>query len=237
MKNAPAHLPQRIGAIDALRGLAIVQMVVFHFCYDLSWFGYAAWDTRVDPFWTTWRTLIVAQFLFICGVSVALRHAYKQGWEGFWRRWLQIAAAALLVTAASYAAFPRGFIYFGVLHFVAVATVLLMLSARLGRWNALMGVLALMAGWWIQHPAFDPRWLNWIGFMPGKPITEDYVPLFPWIGVALLGLAAGTGWAGKGFAGAGRLPAPRWLAGLGRWSLTAYLVHQPILVGVLWLTR
>jgi uncharacterized membrane protein len=75
-----------------------------------------------------------------------------------------------------------------------------------------------------------------------KPRTEDYVPLFPWFGVVLIGVALGALWQRRGFAIAPALRTlneapPRWLAFLGVWSLTVYLAHQPLMMGALWLVR
>jgi uncharacterized membrane protein len=72
--------------------------------------------------------------------------------------------------------------------------------------------------------------------MTAKPITEDYVPLFPWAGMVLVGIAAGHALAARDFAWLaplGRLPAfVRWL---GRHSLAVYMVHQPLLLALLWI--
>ncbi len=107
-------------------------------------------------------------------------------------------------------------------------------------------MLAAAAGLSFASPAFDPRAVDWIGFAASKPPTEDYVPLFPWLGVVLAGCAAGGAWARRGWRlspaadAIGRaVPAPvrRLLATAGRWSLTIYLVHQPLLMGALALVR
>ena len=87
----------------------------------------------------------------------------------------------------------------------------------------------------VQHPFFDSRWTNWIGLVTRKPVTEDYVPLLPWLGVMAWGLAAGQ-WllARRRDWLTGTLPAvlaP--LATLGRWSLSFYMLHQPLLIGSL----
>ena len=42
-----------------------------------------------------------------------------------------------------------------------------------------------------QHPFFDSRLTNWVGLITRKPVTEDYAPLLPWLGVMMWGLAAG----------------------------------------------
>ena len=102
---------------------------------------------------------------------------------------------------------------------------------RTGLWLA--GLVALVLPRLVQHPIFDPGWLNWTGLVTKKPITEDYVPVLPWLGVMLWGLAAGQ-WllAHRRTWLAGALPTPgRGLALLGRWSLTIYMLHQPLLIG------
>ena len=85
--------------------------------------------------------------------------------------------------------------------------------------------------------------LNWLGFITRKPITEDYVPLLPWLGVMWWGVAAGT-WLSNHATErlSARLPAAlKSLALLGRWSLTYYMLHQPVMIGVLmavaWLAK
>lgn len=233
-------MDRRLTTLDALRGAAIVWMIAFHFCFDLAFLGFARFRMLLDPFWTTQRTLIVSSFLLVAGFSVVLREVFKPGGDGFWKRWGQIAAAALLVSAGSYAVFPASFIYFGVLHFMAAALLITRPLLRLRGhivWPAL-GVLAAHFLW--QSEGFNPRWLNWVGFVTVKPITEDYVPLVPWLGVMWLGCAAGWLWDGRrglvpsmgeGGGGLGRVRGG--LAILGRWPLTLYLVHQPVLLALL----
>ena len=103
----------RYDAIDALRGVAIVWMTAFHFCFDLNHFGWIRQQMLTDPFWTVQRTLIVSLFLFCAGFSqaVALSRCAPgvRFGAGFWRRWAQVAGAALLVSAGSWWMFPQSF--------------------------------------------------------------------------------------------------------------------------------
>jgi uncharacterized membrane protein len=133
----------RFDAIDALRGVAIVWMTVFHFCFDLNHFGWLREDFYRDPVWTWQRTAIVSLFLFCAGLGQAVAHQQAQGWQRFWRRWGQVAGCALLVTAGSYLMFPRSFIYFGVLHGIAVMLILVRLTAGWGHWLWWLGGLAI----------------------------------------------------------------------------------------------
>ena len=226
----------RIAGLDALRGLAIVAMIAYHLCFDLRYFGVTHWDFEHDLRWLTVRTLILSSFLLIAGISAVL--ARRQASPV--RHWLRhigiIAGAALLVSAGSWLMFPRSFIWFGVLHAIAVS--LLLARPLYGRpvLAALVGIAVIVAGSTYANAAFDNRTLGWIGFMTAKPVTEDYVPLFPWTGVLLLGVTAGHALVRTRFAALAplaRLPAPLQL--LGRHSLIVYLLHQPLLLGLLWL--
>lgn len=230
--------------LDALRAVAIVWMAVFHFCFDLNHFGHF-WPRQnfyTDPFWTVQRSCIVSLFMFCAGLSQAVAVQAGQSWPRFWRRWAQVAGCAVLVSLGSAWMFPRSWISFGVLHGLALMLIVTrLLATRLpgaGRGDlvlVLLGALALLLPRWWTDPLFDNRWLNWTGLVTRKPVTEDYVPLLPWLGVMLWGLAAGR-WALRVRPSlmAGALPSPlRPLAVLGRWSLSFYMVHQPVFIGAL----
>jgi len=230
--------------LDALRGLAVVWMTVFHFCFDLNMHGLIQQKMLADPVWTVQRAAIVSLFLFCAGMGQALALHAGQGWPRFWRRWAQVAACAALVTAGSYLMFPDTFIGFGVLHGLAAMLVVARLSAGLGSWLWPLGALAIglpfvaaqmLAGTGLEA-AFNAVPLRALGLVTVKPFTEDYVPLLPWLGVLWWGLAAGrlvverraswlTGPLGGGAAGRG-------LAWLGRHSLPWYMLHQPVLMGL-----
>jgi uncharacterized membrane protein len=250
----PTDLPDtiRLERIDALRGLAMVWMAIFHFCFDLNWFGVIKQNFYHDPVWTVQRTIILSLFLITAGMGQALAQARGQGWPRFWRRWFQIALAAVLVSIGSWFAFPGSWISFGVLHGIAVMlllsralmglrlvrefwilvllALLLIVSADIGSHYLARGVPQL--GAWL-----DSRWLYGIGWITKKPRTEDYVPLLPWWGVMLIGCALAHGllrsaWGVRVLSGG--VPYPlKWLSTLGRWSLLFYLLHQPILIGIL----
>ena len=235
--SGPGAAPRRFGRLDALRGAAMVWMAAFHFGFDLQQSGHWRQDFYADPFWTTQRSAIVGLFLLCAGIGQAIAAGRGQPWAAFWRRWAQIAACALAVSAASYVMFPRSFITFGVLHGIAAMLLLTRLAAaRLdGRWLWPLGLLAVALPQLFGHPFFDTRATDWVGLVTRKPVTEDYVPILPWLGVMLWGHAAGA-WALRCRAGwlQGRLPAALApLAALGRWPLTFYMLHQPLLIGAL----
>lgn len=212
-------------------------MAAFHFCYDLNYFRFIRQNFHTDPVWTLQRTCIVSLFLFCAGMGQAIALDQRQPWARFWRRWAQVAGCAVLVTLGSMWMFPKTFISFGVLHAIALLLIVMRLTAGAGRWLWPLGLLAIALPAVVHHAWFDTRWTNWVGLITHKPLTEDYVPLFPWLGVVWWGLAAGQwvlarrcGWL------TGALPhALNPLAVLGRWSLSFYMLHQPVLIGALML--
>lgn len=232
----------RLALVDVARGGALGAMAVYHLCWDLSFFGLANIPLLSSPFWLATRALILSAFLLLTGLSLVL--ATRQGLEPrrFLIRLALIAAGAAAISAASLWAFPDSPIFFGVLHHIAVASVLGLAFLRLpAAATAAAAVACLVVPAVIAHPLFDPPWLQWIGLTTVEPRSNDFVPLLPWFGVVLLGIALGQGLlrrAGRTLAVAGSWqpagPVPRGLAWAGRHSLIVYLLHQPLLLGALY---
>ena len=108
---------QRIHWVDSVRGLAIVLMVIFHFCYDLRYFGYVDWNVPNGASWWPFRYVILTLFIFTLGVSLSLAHSSVIRWRKYAVRLGQIVLAATGITLMSLLMFPNGWIYFGILHF------------------------------------------------------------------------------------------------------------------------
>lgn len=234
-------------------------MTAYHFCFDLNHFGYLRQSFLTDPFWTLQRTAIVSLFLLCVGMGQASAQLQAHDSSRFRRRWMQIAGCALLVSAASWLMFPASFIHFGVLHAIAIMLPVLRLLGPWGRRHprglAMLAIALLLLP--LAAPGqlarsdvqdiFNSRALNWLGWISRKPFTEDYVPLLPWAGVMIGGMLVGqlvlrspSGRLKDGL----NAPLPvaaRPLVWLGRHSLGWYMLHQPVLIGLLaaagWLTR
>ncbi|MBI4275714.1 MAG: DUF1624 domain-containing protein [Rhizobiales bacterium] len=241
MDNRAQTPSRRIALIDALRGAALAAMAIYHFAWDLGFFALADLGVDENPLWTMFARVTAASFLVLVGVSLVLAHGERiKGWA-FARRLTMVVAAALAITLASAITDPEGLIVFGILHSIAVSSVLGLVFLRMPIW-IVIGVAAtcIAAPHFLTSPAFDaPGWL-WLGLAREPQPSNDYVPLLPWFAAVLAGIAvarllreraATAAWARwQPNAAAARL-----LAFTGRHSLIVYLAHQPLLMGVLWL--
>ena len=231
----------RLRWLDIARGVALIAMASYHFMWDLSMFGYLEPGYAATGWPKIYARSIASSFLFLAGFSLVLAHGRGIRWRSFWKRWLVIAGAAALVTVASYFAIPQGLIHFGILHAIAAVSLIGLLFLRVPvALTILIAVAALVAPFYLAADAFNQPWLWWIGLSTEPRQSFDYVPLLPWLAPALAGIAVA------------RLPfvqgllrqntsvhnPPGWaqttLSFLGRHSLVFYLVHQPVLLSILY---
>jgi uncharacterized membrane protein len=232
--------PGRIAAIDIARGVALLAMASYHFTWDLEFFGYIPAGTTGVGAWKLYARCIASSFLFLVGVSLFLAHGSGIRWRPMLWRLAMVAGAAAAISAVTYFAVPQGFIFFGILHQIALASVLGLAFLRMPSPVTLaMAALVIAAPHFLRSPIFDHPALWWLGLAPVNPRSNDYVPVFPWFGAVLIGIAvakAATGWGW--LARLARISEGGWgrpLVFLGRHSLAFYLIHQPILIGLVWL--
>ena len=149
---------------------------------------------------------------------------------------------ALGITLVTYIVIGGRFIVFGILHLISISILLAYPLLRLGRMNILLGLAAILLGLYIQELDVDFFWLIWLGLAPRSFTSLDYVPLLPWFGVVLMGMAGGA----LLYKDLGRrFPLPdisawppvRGLIFLGRNSLAIYILHQPLLLGLIYLAE
>ena len=239
----PASGPARgrILAVDIARSVALAGMVLFHTVTDLELFGHLPPGTSTSGGWAVFARVVAGSFLFLVGVSLVLAHRDAIRWPAVAGRAARIAAAAALITLVTWAAMPDRFVFFGILHSIALASLLGLAFLRLP-WPAVLaaGLAVAALPRVARSPLFDPPWLVWTGLAERVPVSMDFVPVFPWFGATLAGIAA-AGLAGRAGlwdrlrrdpAGQGALL--RRLALPGRHSLAIYLLHQPVLIGLIW---
>ncbi|MDQ3261593.1 MAG: DUF1624 domain-containing protein [Pseudomonadota bacterium] len=231
---------RRYMLVDMARGVAIALMFIYHFIFDLDYFGVVAFDFNNDIRWLSFRALIVSLFSGLVGVSLVLGPGRKLDCKRYGKRLLAVGACAVLASVGSYFIFPQTFIFFGILHFVFAASVLGLAFLRFTWLNLILGATLIVFGTSLKLPFFDQPPLQWIGMMTHKPHTEDYVPLLPWFGVVLVGMflarrAQLYSWLEKNSKMEFHNPVAKLLAFGGRHSLIIYMLHQPIFIGLLYI--
>ncbi|MEE1657713.1 heparan-alpha-glucosaminide N-acetyltransferase [Microvirga sp. CF3062] len=231
---------QRWDAIDVARGLAILAMIVYHFSWDLSFLKLIETNILEIPAWRWFARGIAGSFLMLSGLGLVLAHAKSFDGRSFLKRLIKVGGAALAVTFATYFAFPDSYIFFGILHCIAVSSVLALPFLRMHPAVTLtIAALCLMAPHVLTAPVLDAPWLDWLGLGSADPVTNDYVPIFPWLAPVLIGVAAGRALLARqetmrlaGWRSRNRLSGL--LIWAGRKSLPIYLTHQVILLGILY---
>ncbi|KAA0970511.1 DUF1624 domain-containing protein [Aureimonas fodinaquatilis] len=227
----------RIEVLDLTRGVALVAMAIYHFTWDLEFFGYVASGTANSGAWRLFARGIASSFLLIVGMSLVLANMRGLHWPGFLKRLAQIVAAALTITVVTYIIMPNSFVFFGILHQIAIASLIGLFFLRLPFGITLIsGLVVIALPNLFSTDLMNPRYLAWIGFAAREPFSNDIVPVFPWTGIVLLGIAAGQ-WLGKtggwlrlkalnpAILSTGAFSPLRWI---GRHSLAFYLLHQPV---------
>lgn len=231
---------QRWDAIDVARGLAIMAMIVYHFSWDLSFLRLIETDILQVPAWRWFARGIAGSFLLLVGIGLALAHTQGFRRLPFLKRLAKVGGAALAVSLGTFFAFPDSYIFFGILHCIAASSVLALPFLRMPPAVAAIAALfCLVAPSLFTSPALDAPYLDWLGLGASVPVTNDYVPIFPWFGLVLIGIALGR----MLLSHAETLSLARWrardafsrtLVWAGRKSLPIYLIHQVVLLGILY---
>ena len=218
---------QRVIWIDFIRGVAIFLMVIFHFIFDLNYFGFIDIEIK-KGFFKYFRLLIVVLFLSIVGVSLYLSYHKGIDFYKFRKRLLLLFVSSVAISVATYFIFSKSWIYFGVIHFILVATIFGVFFVKIPKVSLFVGVLILVL---YYYDFLNLRFLYLFlkPYLHLPTYTEDIVRFFPWFGVVLIGI----------FLGYTKVLHFKYKCNKicqvvslwGRHSLMIYLTHQIILFG------
>ena len=230
-----ANSKPRIWELDALRGVCILCVIVVHFLFDLSFFG--GLDLTLPAWYVFLQEYGGAIFVVLSGVCVTLGSKSV-------RRGLIVFACGMLITAVTYGMYRLGMsgadvvVKFGVLHLLGVCMLVYPAFKKLPPAAlALLGLAIAITGYAIRGVVVPQRWLFPLGLTYEGFTSSDYFPLFPQLGYFLIGAAIGkTAYREKKTLLPGafqKTGIARFFCWCGRQSLFIYLLHQPIVYGLL----
>ncbi len=227
---------KRFWEVDAARGIAIILMVLFHIAFDLNYFTRYKLDFGW-LFWFLFPRLIASIFIIVSGIALTLSYnRTRTPVKKFAMRGLKIFSLGLLITATTFLLFPQETIWFGILHFMGITSILSLPFIKMRKENLAIGLLITLVGTYLTAMRFGLSWMSWL--IPSSFVAFDYFPIVPWFGVMLMGIAMGNSLYPKARRGFGIRQANKLegaLALLGRNSLTIYFLHQPLIILILFL--
>lgn len=229
----------RLWPIDFVRGLAVVGMVFYHFMWDMMFFGLYPHNVT-DGGWRVFARVVATTFVVLVGVSMVLTAQRKAGAQRD-RQWVErgvkVLGWGLVISLVTRLALGEAFILYGILHLVGTTFLLAPLLWRLRRLAPPLGVAFIALGACLDARAGQldelVPWFIPFGVRPALYPAVDYFPLFPWLGVVLLGMACGPWLIPPAARLARRQPAPALatpIAFIGRHSLLIYILHQPVIL-------
>lgn len=221
----------RIREIDFLRGIAIILMVLFHLIVDLKdFYNYPL--EYLSGFWYVEGKISALLFILLCGVSSTLsKNSIRHGTTVF--LW------AMLLTLVTYFFNKDCFIWFGILHFLGISLLSVpLIKALPNGWLVFISSSSIIVGTLFSQRYMDNPYLFPLGLTTNTFLSLDYYPIFPWYGVFLLGIILGKILYDNKKRPSSRQASPlpiRLITTLGKHSLVIYLVHQPLLLVLLYL--
>ncbi len=213
----------RYWEIDFLRGIGIILMLVSNFVTDLQIFL----NYPYSSFWHVFALFTASIFVFTSGASFYVSYTRKRSFKRILRRFVRLTFLGLVITLVTFVLFKEGTIYFGVLHFLALAWIIA-IPFYYTRFTYLFALLIVLL-----YPIVDSIHTNNllllpIGITPQNFYTFDYFPVFPWFGIFLVGFEFGK-------AVMKRNPTEKndLVCWLGKNSLKVYILHQPVFVSLI----
>ncbi len=250
--GSSAPQSERYWEIDAIRGLALLGMLFYHFLACLVVFHIMVEDAAFLSYYNTYM-LGSGIFVLLAGIAMILRHERMKGkttkeyYGALVIKALFLLALGFCITIASWIGVSvflgsESFIKFGFLNMLGVSMLLAIPLLRYGKWNIILGMVIIAIGVLIFPYINDPSWFYPLGIHADDFMmyTQDYFPLFPWFGVLLLGVGLGNVFYPRGRRGftirePGKIGEAIAKIGNGAVTLFIYLVHIPVIFVILWI--
>jgi uncharacterized membrane protein len=219
-------LHPRVLWLDNFRSLSVYMMILFHFTYDLTIFHLIELDMN-QGFWFYFPRFIAGSFLFCVGASLEQSSLNDLNFKKMLPRLFKIGIGATLVSLLTWIFYKNYWIYFGTLHCIFFASLFGYFLIRKPLLQLIL-FLVITVLQWVFH--YD---VKWVSSLINRP-SMDFIPIYPWMNWVLLGMLAGP-LINKYYPTIGTMS--RWWILPGQYSFSIYLIHQPLIIGILSLVK
>lgn len=222
---------KRYPEIDALRGIALLMMLVLHAIWCLDYL-----DFNVNMTIYFIQPIVPALFLIVAGISLHLsccrNNDYTKWLKSSIRKSIVLITLGLMITIVSVIFFPNMPVIIGILTCIGLCSLMGIVLVRLNV-DVLIVITTflIMLGFAISNISIGNNYLSYIiGFKTSIP-SIDYFPILPWLWCLSFGIIIGRSWYPNGIRDF-KIMFPEKLTSLcwmGKHSLVIYLIHQPII--------
>lgn len=231
---------RRIWHIDFLRALAIMLMIIYHLVFDLGYFTGLEIDYS-SGFWYWEGKAAALLFIFLAGLSSGFsRNNVKRG--------LKVLGFGLVITLVTYLIFQEQYVRYGILHLLGTGMLLFPVLQRLPNiWLVISALTIALAAIPMQDILVGTRLFLPLGLMYQGFETVDYYPLIPYFAVFLLGIVAYKKYYSNVSSNEARNLScnecnnvsrlRKYITMISKHSLVIYLLHQPIMLGIIFLIK
>ena len=241
------NVTERFWELDLLRGVAILMMILFHLMFDLAYFNAVDLNVR-SGFWLYFARATATLFLLLVGISLTLSFSralattpqQEKLYLKYLKRGSKIFVWGLIITVTTWFLLRDDVVVWGVLHLIGISIILAYPLLKFRSWNLVLGIVLIALGLLPKKVSVNFPWFLWLGLKPAHFHTIDYFPVLPWFGVVLIGVFLGNALYANYIRNfelrdRSQYPVIHMLSLMGRHSLLIYLVHQPVLVALVYL--
>ena len=228
----------RIFLLDIARGVCVLAMVAYHFCWDLGYFEFVDLRAITQGLGLFIAQLIGLSFITIAGISSRILTLSENFKKRFLKRFFKLILISAVISVATFMLDKNSFIFFGILHFLSVCSIISLVLTKIKHSFHFLLIFFVAAIISTSGITFNlPFVLSWLGLSKDIPVTNDFYPLFPWITFYFFGFWLGEVIQRKlnkkndNFSMKINRVGVFWkfFEYLGQKALVVYILHQPIL--------
>ncbi len=169
----------RFDSLDHIKAIAVIMMIIYHLFFDLSYFRLVGFNVERETFWVLQPKIIVFLFLMSAGISLSIVHSKSINWKKIFHRTIKLLVVALSISVVTYFIFPTRWVYFGVIHNIAISSLICLAFLGKPKLSLFVGLSLLFPSVFYQYDYPLPRLV---------PAPVDHVALLPWLGCMLMGI-------------------------------------------------